>query len=127
MRSTARVYPLAVSGSATGPQAPVNVPLAMLIGIGTLSVFASGAVWLGTSANVADASVQPWSVINPMTAAWIVVLFWIGILCLVGSLVVAAVQVGLERMLSQAAASATPPAPGSETGADAKTGRDAAS
>ena len=89
---------------------PPNVPLAILACTGLLSLLVSGIVW-GSNAQMFDgySDPLPWATLDPTTAGWIVVLFWIGILCLVGALVAAAVGFSIDHAL-QAHSTATAPA-----------------
>lgn len=95
-----------MSTSASGPGGSANIPFAMLVGIGTLALFASGTVWIASIQSLSGGVALPWTALDPTKAAWIVVLFWIGILCLVGGLVAAAVEFSIEQALNRLPASA---------------------
>ncbi|KHK97623.1 hypothetical protein LK09_10445 [Microbacterium mangrovi] len=100
---------------------PANIPLAILVCAGMLCLVVSGILW-GSASHVFDGFSDPlrWELLDPTTAAWIVVLFWVGILCLIGALVASAVGFSVDRAL--AAHAATPrraPAPGRTPSDDA--------
>jgi hypothetical protein len=85
-----------------------NVPLAILACAGLLSLLVSGILW-GSNAQIFDgySDPLPWKYLDPTTAGWIVVLFWVGILCVVGALVAAAVGFSIDNALQAHATGAT--------------------
>ena len=80
----------------------MNIPFAMLVGIGTLALFASGIAWLAGLGIHPGGPVSAESIpSDPVATGWGIALFWIGIVFTAGALVVVAVQFSIEQALNR--------------------------